>query len=386
MIRRSLIVDARVLPEHLRGGYVAYHAYDSSSANVSPPIAGKRHLRHVALEAPTVGRLLELHATLANGQVHGQVHPPTLSAAAEKALEGELKRAKAKPGDLHELRANGTVVRAPYSCGTWTGEADVEVREVPAGHPAAGEGSLGVHLATSPVLAGRPLGMFRGAVVTEAESDRSGMTMHDVGIRLHKRSSLTLLSSPFDGWAALVNDPAGGPADANCAFKVLVGRRSDDGRLNMQVWLVAVRDIAVGDELTLSYGANYWKAVEGTGAARARAVARHRRAAEKALAVVRSAFPVSAASSAEYRIERFLAVATVDRGGGKRYLVKWRGYAAPSWEPEWSLRRTLSAEDIAEMLATVPRPSGRGRRAATPPLPPPTPRRCDTRNLRSRVQ
>lgn len=48
----------------------------------------------------------------------------------------------------------------------------------------------------------------------------------------------------------------------------------------------------------------------------------------------------------EYRVEKVLERRTVRRGRGqqRQVLVKWTGYADPTWEPETALQNTIALE------------------------------------------
>ena len=57
----------------------------------------------------------------------------------------------------------------------------------------------------------------------------------------------------------------------------------------------------------------------------------------------------------EYRIDEILANRLVRRGRGQRreYLVKWSGYAEPTWEPSTNLEETAALESyLARTSAT----------------------------------
>jgi Chromo (CHRromatin Organisation MOdifier) domain len=48
----------------------------------------------------------------------------------------------------------------------------------------------------------------------------------------------------------------------------------------------------------------------------------------------------------EFEIEKIMKEKVVRRGQGhqKQYLVKWRGYAKPTWEPAFTLEDTVAID------------------------------------------
>ena len=56
--------------------------------------------------------------------------------------------------------------------------------------------------------------------------------------------------------------------------------------------------------------------------------------------------PVIVGDEEEYEIERILKDRTVRKGRGsrKQYLVKWTGYAEPTWEPADALQDTAALD------------------------------------------
>jgi len=56
--------------------------------------------------------------------------------------------------------------------------------------------------------------------------------------------------------------------------------------------------------------------------------------------------PIIVEDDEEYQIEKLIRHRVVRRGRGsqKQYLVKWTGYAEPTWEPESALENTIALD------------------------------------------
>jgi hypothetical protein len=52
----------------------------------------------------------------------------------------------------------------------------------------------------------------------------------------------------------------------------------------------------------------------------------------------------------EYEVERIMKSKTIRQGRGhaKKYLVKWAGYARPTWEPAAALENTTALSEYEE--------------------------------------
>jgi len=71
--------------------------------------------------------------------------------------------------------------------------------------------------------------------------------------------------------------------------------------------------------------------------------------------------PLPLADEDEYEVEEILKEKTVRRGRQRKrkFLVKWTGYARPTWEPEAALATTTALDRWEEKLRTR-RPEGEG--------------------------
>jgi hypothetical protein len=142
------------------------------------------------------------------------------------------------------------------------------------------------------------------------------------------------------------------------------------------VFIVALRDIAEGDELLLDYGPSYWSAWSASEAVREAWFQRMDRealqtfqqlSAQLALPTLRlPSLPPALQqqySEREYLVERL--VARREREGVLEYQVKWDGYATCTWETDAHLRASISPGVMATLVQELPSTSYTSTTSAT---------------------